>query len=116
MAYYGFRTRRTYAADHRSSAPRRSGAAIYATEAGEGIQSQTCSGARQGFTTPVVQGQRADGSPLFFVESERFQDRYYGLYRKADGTWFFSGDAKLSDRYIAKVEAFIAGQQLAEVA
>lgn len=101
----GFRTRRTYAADHRSSAPRRSGAAIYATEAGEGIMNQTCSGARQGFTTPVVERQRADGSPLYFVQSEVFPDRYYGLYRQADGSWFFSGDAKLAEKYIAKVEA-----------
>lgn len=109
----GFRTRRTYAAAHRISAPR--SGAIYATESGEGILHQTCSGDAQGFSTPVVERRRADGTPLFFVASEKFTDRYYALYQQKNGSWFFSGDIKLLPRYVAKVEAFRA-EQMSEVA
>jgi hypothetical protein len=109
-----YRTRTTYAQNHRVSAPRSSGG-IYATSAGEGILHQTCAGATQGFDAPIVERSRADGSPLFFVESEKFAGRYYGLYQQKDGTWVFSGDAKLLQCYVAKVEAFRA-EQMSEAA
>jgi hypothetical protein len=115
MKRYSRTHRTTYAANHRMSAPR-SGVTIYHTQAGEGILKQTCSGAEQGFDAPIVERQRANGTPIYFVNSETFQDRYYFLYQQRDGAWVFSGDsgllldAKQKDVYILRVQAFIASQ------
>lgn len=115
---YRARTRTTSAPAHRVS-QHRSSNGIYFTEAGEGIIKLTCDGEVQGLFQPVEIRRRADGTPLYFVESEQFRGRYYALYQQADGSWFFSGnsglvrDSKLAERYIGKVLAFEASQQLA---
>jgi hypothetical protein len=76
---------------------------------GSGIWSQTLDRDKYGFTAPVV-GQRdeATGVSLFFVQSVRFLDRYYIVCQRADGTWHFSGDPKLADKYIGKAQALAA--------
>lgn len=115
-----YRTRTTFAPAHRAQ-PVRSGATIYATLPGEGILRQTCSGQQYGFTSPVATRQRADGTTIYFIESETFKDRYFGLYQQ-NGAWVLVGESDNSiDRAhkkqcVTKVEAFLAEQQQAVVA
>ena len=114
MTHRGFRTRKTYAPGHRKqgrnwASPSRFGG--YHTYVGEGVLKQTCSGQQYGFSAPIVEhGNRADGMPLFFIESEQYADRYYAVFQQPDGSWFFSGDAKLAKEYILRVWDWLISQ------
>lgn len=107
--------RKTYAPAHRAQ-PVRSGATVYATVPGEGITALTCDGTRYGFTSPVAIRQRADGTTIYFIESETFKGRYFGLYQQG-GSWILVGESddsisRTHKRHcISKVEAFQATQQ-----
>jgi hypothetical protein len=110
-----YRSRTTYAATYRTAAPRQaSTSTVYKTDAGQGIENQTVSGKTNGFMEPIEERTHA-GRTVYFARSKNFADRYYVVCRRDDGTWHFSGEARIAKTYIAQVEAF-AAKQCQEVA
>lgn len=90
----------------------RSSQGIYATRVAEGILRQTIevpSG-----TDPVVACfDKSRDIHYFAVVSEKFPTRAYIVRQLPDGSWYFSGDARLKDRYIQNVQAFLFEQAAA---
>lgn len=85
---------------------------IMSRRPGSGIWSQTLDAWQYGFSAPII-GQRdeATGVSLFFVQSEKFSDRYYIVCQRANGDWYFSGDEKLREKYLGKVQAMLQAEQ-----
>jgi hypothetical protein len=84
------------------------GRLIASRPAGSGIWSQTLDGVSNGFDAPIVErAMDATGNSIFFIQSEKFEDRYYAVCQRANGDWHFSGDPKLAEKYIVRVWAFL---------
>ena len=81
---------------------------------GEGIFHQTTTGDYSEQVVEVNDEER--GLTYYLVESEKFTGRYYLLRQFPNGAWRFSGDDKLKEKYIAKVEAMVQATQAAETA
>jgi hypothetical protein len=89
---------------------------IMSRPAGSGIWSQTLDATQYGFEAPIVgQSDESTGISLFFVQSEKFADRYYIVCERANGYWYFSGDEKLREHYLGRVQAMRLEQEAEEV-